>query len=281
MANESEGDKGKLGIVLAIVAGLLAMGMVFVFLHKMKTQSTGGAATAQSSSLTTKSVLVATRDLPSGHVLSVNKDFKPMDIPIGEETANFAQQCVPASHARELEGRRLGVAIGAQYPLLFSNLVDSTRIDDDFTEGYLKTIEVSKTNLIGNQLIPGDRVVILATIPKDEEKESAAPAATPAGGAMDPAAMTAAILQSMPSMNPNDVKVETVTVLDNAEVFLVGSMRKLDRVQLGFTPAMLNTSNEITFRMTMVEALKLTQFENTPGAKLTLLLKPRKVKAEK
>ncbi len=271
--NNTESEKSKLGLILAIVAGLLAMGMVFVFLQKIK-KDAGGSSSRTQESTTTKPILIATSDLPSGHTLSVNTDLKEIKIPAGKSTAEFSKQCVPANRANELEGRKLGVAIAAKSPLFYSNLVDSTRIDDDFKEGYLKTIAVNKINLIGNQLIPGDRVVILATIPKKKDKK--VQASSSMLSPTDPSAMTAAILSSMPSMNPMDMEVETITVLENAEVFLVGSMRKIDRVQMGYFPAERDDASEVTFRLNMVEALKLTQYENTPGAKLTFLLRPRR-----
>jgi Flp pilus assembly protein CpaB len=274
VTDNTENEKSKLGLVLAIVAGLLAMGMVFVFLQKVKKDAAGGKGPTRSAAGKTKSVLVAVRDLPSGHTLSVNSDLKEMEIPVGKSTMEFTRQCVPSNRAAELEGRTLGVGIAAQFPLLYSNLVGSTRIDDDFKEGFLKSIEISKVNLIGNQLIPGDRVVVLATVPKKDEEKGGA-VSQPALSPSDPSAMTAAILKSMPSMNPMDMKVETITVLENAEVFLVGSMRKIDRLQMGYFPAERDTASEITFRLNMVDALKLTQYENTPGAKLTLLLRPR------
>lgn len=80
------------------------MGMVFVFLQKVKKDASGGKASVSKGIERTKSVLVAVRDLPSGHTLSVNSDLEKMKIPVGKSTMEFTRQCVPSERAAELEG---------------------------------------------------------------------------------------------------------------------------------------------------------------------------------
>lgn len=274
-------EKNKLGIILAVVAGLLALGMTFVFLKKMK-DSAGGQVQEQVSTAT-KRILVAARDLSAGQVLSVNTDLRAVDIPAGDEVAAFAQSCVPASHAQELEGRTLGTALAARSPLLFSNLVETYSLDQRFTEGYLKTVELSRENLFGAHLSPGDRVDILATVPKRREPRippvPVAPVTANPAAPADTAGQTAllaALMESMNNLDPANVEVETRVILENAEVFMIGSLLKLDRMQLGYLPQSgQGDLSEVTFRLKKEDALILTQIYNSPGAKLSLLLRPR------
>lgn len=273
-------EKNRLGIILAVIAGLLALGMTFVFLKKMK--DTAGGQVQEQVSTVTKRILVATRDLPAGQVLSVNSDLQAVEMPAGSEMAAFAQSCVPASHAQELEGRTLGMPLAARSPLLFSNLVETYSLDQKFTEGYLKTVQLSRENLFGAHLSPGDRVDILATVPKKRESRtpaaSAAPAANPAAplDATGQAALLATLMESMNSLDPANVEMETRVILENVEVFMIGSLLKLDRMQLGFLPQSGQSElSEITFRLDREGAIALTQFYDSPGAKISLLLRPR------
>jgi Flp pilus assembly protein CpaB len=268
MASGAE-NKSKLGIILAVVAGLLAMGMMFVFLSRV---GKGGGNTVAGQSESTVKLLVAVRDLPANHVINADNDFESRDVSESKATREFISSCVLADQAQTINGRRLGTALPSQLPLQYANLSKSKRLDDDFTEGVLRTINVSRENLFSGQLIPGDHVDVLVTMPKKKEKKEAPAPVDP----NDKMAMAAAMLQAMPSMNPMDMEVETLQVLKSVEVFAVGALIEANRVQLGFMPPQKTSASEITLHITEAEALTLTQYVNTPGAKISLLLKPRK-----
>ena len=267
MASLSE-DKNKLGIILAVVVGLLAMGMMFVFLKRV---GQGSQARVVSQAVSTVKVLVAVRDLPANHVIDADDDFDSRDIPDTKATREFVSSCVLANQAQTVNGRRLGTALPSQAPLLYANLSPSKRLDDEFTDGVLRTISVSRENLFSGLLVPGDHVDVLVTLPKKQDKTQTAPV-----DPKDNVAMATEILKAMPSMNPMNVEVETMPVLRSVKVFAVGELIEADRVQLGFMPPERSNTTEITLHVTEAEALTLTQYANTPGAQLSLLLRPRK-----
>ncbi|MDR0868592.1 MAG: hypothetical protein LBP75_09025 [Planctomycetota bacterium] len=264
-------EKNRLGIVLAVVAGLLALGLTFVFLQRVKTEATSSRSVA-AKPLATKKILMTIKDLPAGHRLDINADLMSVDIPLPDELAVFASNCVDAAHPEELQGRSIGVALPARYPLFYSSLFETFSIDDDFTSGYLKTITLSRENFFSNHLVPGDRVDVLVTIPKKKEEK------TPAKGASaaprSPEELIAAALQ--PMMVPGVVDTETITILENIEVFMVGPRSRSSRVRTEFTrAAQSDSSNEVTFRLSKEAALVLTQYANS-GTKISLLLRPNR-----
>jgi len=222
-------------------------------------------------------VLVAVRDLPANHVIDADNDLKSRDIPDSDKTRDFVRSCVLADQAQTINGRRLGTALPSQAPLMYANLSRCKRLDDDFTDGVLRTISVARENLFSGQLVPGDHVDVLVTMPKKQQPKKPAPPVDPS----DKMAMATAMLAAMPSMNAMNMEVETLQVLKSVKVFAVGQLIEADRVQLGFMPPEKTTGTEITLHITEAEALTLTQYVNTPGAKLSLLLKPRKRDQEK
>lgn len=272
MAGSSE-DKNRLGIILAVIAGLLALGMTFVFLKRMK--DTGETQTVAPQVVGTKRILVATRDLPAGHVLNVNNDLQEMNIPDSDDLDIFVRSCVDANHVQELDGRQIGTALPARFPLFYSNLIETYDLAKKFTEGFLKTIALGRENLFGSHLTPGDHVDILVTMPKKKESKPAPAAQSPAGPDSQAAVMSA-LLASLPEISQANAEMETITILENAEVFMIGSLLKMDRMQLGYLPQSEDgETSEVTFRLSKADAVKLTQYQNTPGATLSLLLRPR------
>ncbi|GHS90266.1 hypothetical protein FACS1894139_08130 [Planctomycetales bacterium] len=264
-------EKNRLGIVLAVVAGLLALGLTFVFLQRVKTEATSSRSVA-AKPLATKKILMTTKDLPAGHRLDINSDLMSVDIPLPDEMAVFAGNCVDAAHPEELQGRSIGMALPARYPLFYSSLFETFSIDDDFTSGYLKTITLSRENFFSNHLVPGDRVDVLVTIPK--KKEEKAPAKGASAAPRSPEELIAAALQ--PMMVPGVVDTETITILENVEVFMVGSRARSSRVRTEFSRASQgDNSNEVTFRLSKEAALVLTQYANN-GTKISLLLRPNR-----
>ena len=270
---EANEDKKKLGIIVALIAGLLALGMMFVFLKNIKESATEKVV---NHTLPTTTILVATRDLPVGHKLEVNSDFKELSIPIDRSIKSFVNKCVPAAEAQLFEGRVLSNPIAAEDPLLYGYLAESFSFDNKFKSGFLKTVILDKENLFGSRLAPGDRVDILVTMPKNEAGTEQIDNSTLAEMAKNPEIMLSKILSPLQNMQ-NGVVMQTITILEDVEVFMIGSLIQFDRVQLGYDDqSEIENSNEVTFKLDKSDAITLTQYYNSPNSKISLLLRPKK-----
>lgn len=269
MDNANDKSNNRLGFILAAIAGVLALGMTFIFLKQMGDRS---AAPAQSR-VTLKRVMVAARDLPSYHVINPNADLKVITIPEDSEYREFLRNCVAESHASELQGRRVGAAVPANYPILYSNLTSITHLDDLFTEGFLKTVTLARDNFFASHLIPGDRVDILVTTPKPLPAKDK-PAAQ-ANGANLGEVMAAAFEPIAQMADTSNREMSTKVVLENAEVFMVGPLLAANREFIGLTGPENNEYTEVTFRMSQADAIMLTNYVNSPNTKISLLLRPR------
>ena len=272
---ESGDERRKFGIIVAVIAGLLALGMMFVFLKDIKKQAVVQETTM--TTLPTRTILVAVKDLPVGHALNVNADFKEIEIPVTKEITDFLNKCVPAEEVQLFEGRILAGPLAAENPLLYSYLAESFNFDEKFQRGFLKTLILDRENLFGSRLIPGDRVDILVTMPKKSEPESKKEDKTTLTDlANDPNALVDRILSPLQVMQ-QDVEMQTFTILEDVEVFMVGSLIEFDRIQLGYDEqSEVENANEITFRLDKSDAITLTQYYNSSNTKISLLLRPRK-----
>lgn len=281
----STGVSNKIGLILAIFAGLLALGMTFVFLNKAKKQATQPVSVA---SYSTKEILVAKRDLPSNYVLQgTNEDLKTVIVPDNSQYDDFLFNCVDSSHLQDVIGRRIGVALPANHPLMYSNLVHTVSLDDVFTDGYLKTITLDKENFFSSHLIPGDRVDVLVTRPvakkNDEAAVSAALAPLKNGQTLNTnnleemtSKMMVAAMKPLVEQNDGTQEFESQVILTNAEVFMIGPMLEQSRTILPASEPLNENTNEITFRFaTQEDAIRMTNFVAS-GAKISLLLRPRK-----
>lgn len=276
--NDNQESTNHIGLILAVIAGLLALGMTFVFLKKMQSNVQSPSQSAATyTDYATKEILVAVRDLPPNHVIHANNDLKIVKVPKNQNFQAFYRNCVSAEYAQEMEGRRISHAIPANYPLLYSNLANISRLDDVFTEGFLKTITVDRVNFFSSHLVPGDRVDILVSSPRPEPADMKT--AAPVGSGNDQtAAIVAAAMRPLMEINKNtnERPMETKVILENAEVFMVGSHITAHREVIGdATPENINSSSEITFRLSRDDAIMLTNYVNSGNCKISLLLRPR------
>ncbi len=272
---EENGDKKKVGIIIAIIAGLLALGMMFVFLKGIKNSESKRNIV---SNLPTKKILVATKDLPVGHVMDVNSDLKPIDIPVVPSVRSFIDRCVPAADVQLFEGRVLANAVAADNPLLYSYMAESFNFDEKFKSGFLKTVILSKENLFGSRLVPGDHVDILVTMPKPQDTEKAIDNTTTISDlTSNPNALVSKLLAPLGSLaQGSGGEMQTITILEDVEVFMVGSLISMDRIQLGYnTQSEVEDGDEITFRLDKSDAVTLTQYYNSRNSTISLLLRPR------
>lgn len=98
-------------------------------------------------------VLVATRDLPAGTVLTMS-DLQGTDI--GANT-NVLGSLTPEQDEAAVVGRQLAEPLDANEPLTSSVLVASRAAPAAFT------LAVPSEHALGGDLLPGDRVTVLAT----------------------------------------------------------------------------------------------------------------------
>ena len=256
----------RLGFILAGIAGILALGLTFIFLQQTNTGQESPQTVVRRSA--SKRVMAAARDLASNHVIVPNVDLKVIEIPIDGEYEGFINNCVPENHLNELRGRRIGAPVPANYPVLYSNLTSVTQLD--FSSGVLKTVSLAPVNFFSSHLIPGDRVDVLVTMPKPQPKESAS---RPAAGASFNEVMAAAL---EPLTQERDREMVTKVILENAEIFMVGPLITASRDLIGLNPPEnINDSTEVTFRLSRDDAIMLTNYANTPGATISLLMRPR------
>ena len=272
---EENGDRKKVGIIIAIIAGLLALGMMFVFLKGIKKSA---AENNVVSNLPTKKILVATKDLPVGHVMKVNSDLKPIDIPVVPSVKSFIDRCVPAADVQLFEGRVLANAVAADNPLLYSYMAESFNFDEKFKSGFLKTVILSKENLFGSRLVPGDHVDILVTMPKPEDSENGIDDNTKISDlTTNSNALMSKLLAPLGSLQQGGIgEMQTITILEDVEVFMIGSLISMDRIQLGYnTQSEVQDGNEVTFRLDKSDAVTLTQYYNAPNTTISLILRPK------
>ena len=271
MESNSDKNTNRLGFILAAVAGILALGMTFIFLKQMGDRTSSPMAATAGVRL--KRVMVAVRDLPSHHVINPNADLKVITIPEDSEYKDFLSNCVSDAHANELQGRRIGAAVPANYPILYSNLTTITHLEDTFTEGFLKTVTLERDNFFSSHLIPGDRVDILVTTPKplpEKPKPVAQADGTNLGEVM------AAAFEPLAQLADNDNReMTTKVVLENAEVFMVGPLLAANREFIGLTGPENTEYTEVTFRLSQADAIMLTNYVNSSNTKISLLLRPR------
>ena len=122
------------GVVLTLIGVLVIVGY--------------GAAAGQRTS-----VLVATRDLPAGTVLT-RSDLRSSEI--GASTGVLAA-LMPQRDEATVIGRRLADPIGSDEPLTGSALLAVAAAPAAFT------LTVPAEHAVGGELLPGDRVTVLAT----------------------------------------------------------------------------------------------------------------------
>lgn len=271
MENNNDKNTNRLGFILAAVAGILALGMTFIFLKQMGDRSS--MSTTPTAGTALKRVMVAVRDLPSHHVLNPNADLKVITVPEDSEYQDFLRNCVSESHAGELQGRRVGAAVPANYPILYSNLTTITQLDDTFTDGFLKTVTLPRENFFSSHLTPGDRVDILVTAPKPAP-EKVRPVAQVNNGNIGE--VVAAAFEPLAQLANNDNReMATKVVLENAEVFMVGPLLAANREFIGLTGPENTEYTEVTFRLSQADAVMLTNYVNSNNTKISLLMRPR------
>ena len=159
-------------------------------------------------------VLVATRDLPAGTVLTA-ADLQGTEVGANRSVLG---SLTPQQDEATVVGRRLAEPIGANEPLTNSVLVASMAAPAAFT------LAVPAEHALGGQLLPGDRVTVLATF------------ATAGGGATTRAVANDLLVLAVgqvPRLNdPNTTTIPVTVALPDQDVAsrlaLANSVAKID-----------------------------------------------------
>ena len=155
-------NSNTLMMIIAAVAGLVAMILGFVFLQQ---QSGQGRAEPQQQ-IQYVEVVAAAIDIPAGAIIETERHLQTTSIPAETADARFA---IRAEDIDDLQGRTLAASKLASQFILYADL--RTMAELDFAlEMRMVTIALDDTNAHGGLLIPGDRVDIILSKPKAPEQ---------------------------------------------------------------------------------------------------------------
>lgn len=212
-------------MLVAIVAGVVATGLAFVYL-----QSEGQAARTQQVERRI-TLLMAKQDLPANHILDPDEDLATVAVP-QQTFASFVQMAAKESERESLRGRQITRPIPAGEPILYSHLVSFSELDIGAGMRAM-SIPVDRANAMDGILVPGDRIDIVVSYPKPDRNEGAG-VRMPAYDPNNPQAAIGAIFGQVMSrsMAPNEWQAEEV--VSNVRVLAVGQRLTMSRQQLLF-----------------------------------------------
>ncbi len=266
--------KDRLMLLVAVVAGLVATALAFVYIDSA-TSEAGEVAEVR-----TMQVLFTRDDLPANAVIQADQDLRVETINI-DATPGIARSAVKASERGAVDGRPISSPIPAGVPLLYSHL---TQVQDvDLGSGMrAMAITVNRENLMGGILVPGDRVDLVVSYQLEVE--------TPAE-ATDPNAAPEAAIGSMMNQMMSQLGQGASTVpsrwvseivLSNVRVIAVGTALSGSRQAQMFDMAAGGSrgGSTITLELSSAQALELIRVQANGRNPLTVLLRPEDTSGE-
>lgn len=259
-------DTNRITLIVAVVAGLMAMGMAFVYLRSVS----GASAELPKAEPTTKVVVAATK-LGANHVLDPDNDLKVEPMP-----SKFTKNNVKASEIDAVRGRRITRPIPQGHPLLHSDLVAIA--DLELSPGMVAmSLDVDRAGGLVGILVPGDRVDVVVSHPKPAEKPNRS--AMPTN--FDPnntGALVGAVMDSvMSQVGGQSPEWESKIVLSNVTVLAVGTRLNLSRQQMLLSEdrGLRGGGTTVTLQLSRENAIKLIGARGGGSNLITLLLLPK------
>jgi len=149
----------KKALVIAAVAALIGLGMLWLYMQRFEDQASGGPPVA---------ILMATQDVPLGAAITESM------IGIRNLPATYIEERhIRASDAQRIIGVRVSMGVKANESLLWTDLATTAQQRRDLS-GLVRngmraiTIEARVTSGFGGLLRPGDRVDALLTTARDQ-----------------------------------------------------------------------------------------------------------------
>lgn len=268
--------KDRLMLLVAVVAGLVATALAFLYIDSATADADEAAP------VSTMQVLFTVDDLPANTVIEAETDLRVETINI-DATPGIARGAVKASERAAVDGRPISSPVPAGVPLLYSHL---TRVQDvDLGPGTrAMAITVDGENLMGGLLVPGDRVDIVVSYEAEPpQPETTAP---PPGADADAAigAMMGQVMSQIGHAGGSSVPSRWVSeeVLSNVRVIAVGTALSGSRqAQLyGLAGGSGRGGSTITLELATAQALELIRVQANGQNPLTLLLRPEDTSGE-
>ena len=267
--------KDRLMLLVAVVAGLVATALAFVYLE---------AATADAedtAEVRTMEVLFTMDDLPANAVINADRDLRVETINI-DSTPGIARGAVKASDRSAVDGRPIGSPIPAGVPLLYSHL---TQIKDvDLGPGMrAMAITVDRENLMGGILVPGDHVDLVVSYQMEEPTPDLADT-----GDLDPEAaignMMNQVMSQLGQAGGSSIPSKWISevVLSNVRVIAVGTALTGSRQaqMYGMASGGSRGGSTVTLELSADQALELIRVQANGKNPLTLLLRPEDTSGE-
>ena len=267
--------KDRLMLLVAVVAGLVATALAFVYLD---------AAAADAEDIAppkTMQVLFTLNDLPANAVIDAARDLRVETINI-DATPGIARGAVKASDRNAVDGRPISSPVPAGMPLLYSHL---TQIQDvDLGPGMrAMAITVDRENLMGGILVPGDHVDLVISYQREEPPKEAANMADvgPEAAISD---MMSQVMGQLGQMGGSSVPSKWVSeiVLSNVRIIAVGTALSGSRQaqMYGMSTAGGRGGSTVTLELSADQALELIRVQANGKNPLTLLLRPEDTSGE-
>lgn len=267
--------KDRLVVLIAVIAGLVATVLAFVYIDSATTTADDDAG------VRTMKVLFAVEDLPANAVIEADRDLREETINI-DATPGIARAAVKASDRSAVNGRPISSPLPAGVPLLYAHL---TQIQDvDLSPGMrAMSITVGRENLMGGILVPGDHVDIVVSY----QKESPTPQASVEEGAGPEAqlgAMMGQVMSQLGQVGGSSVPSQWVSeeVLTNVRVIAIGLALSGSRQAQMYGLAAMGSGggSTVTLELSPPQALELIRVQANGRNPLTLLLRPEDTSGE-
>lgn len=267
--------KDRLILLVAVVAGLVATVLAFVYINS-------ATATAEDAAeVRTMKVLFAREDLPANAVIDAQQDLREETINI-DATPGLARGAVKASDRSAVNGRPISSPLPAGMPLLYSHL---TQIQDvDLGPGMrAMAITVDRENLMGGILVPGDRVDLVVSYQKEKPVDTT-PMDEGASAEEAIGAMMGQVMNTLGQAGGSSVPSQWVSeeVLSNVRVIAVGLALSGSRQaqMFGMAAGGSRGGSTVTLELSSAQALELIRVQANGKNPLTLLLRPEDASGE-
>lgn len=255
----------RLMMVIAVVAGLIATALAFLYIQSAT------SAVEQSNREETTKLLAYVPDLPAGHPIDPDKDIVERTVGV-ESNAGIIRNALRAIDKDSLRGQRTNRPVLASSFVMYSDLAPIQTLTIG-PGNRAMSIVVDASSTFGGMLIPNDRVdlVISYKIPPPD-------ATRPLDGvdANNPQSAINAMLGRVMMQSALPSEWEAEVVLENVRVAAIGDQLSASRQQFSFAPNQTATarSNIVTIELTPDQALHLIRSQAGGGNPLTLLLRP-------
>ena len=267
--------KDRLMLLVAVVAGLVATALAFVYLEA------ASADAGDTAEVRTMEVLFTMADLPANAVIDADQDLRVETINI-DATPGIARGAVKASDRSAVDGRPISSPVPAGVPLLYSHL---TQIQDvDLGPGMrAMAITVDRENLMGGILVPGDRVDLVVSYQMEEppptttDMEDVGPEAAIGN-------MMSQVMSQLGQAGGSSIPSKWISevVLSNVRIIAVGTALSGSRQaqMYGMASGGSRGGSTVTLELSADQALELIRVQANGKNPLTLLLRPEDTSGE-